>query len=329
MEQAKREPIAVRCTSVEDARRLGTSVYFPHRLRLLDEARPFDMGLKAVSFGPVTVGMLSYADPVHIETDDMETAYEVNVPLAGTVDSWSGPDRVMASARRAVVFRPYGRTTMQGFGEGKPLLGVKLERTALETQLSDLLRTPVQGPIELSSSLDLASGRGRGWWAVARSVVDLFAAFDDNSALLNNALVMRPLMQSLLTGLLFAVEHPFLDRVLEPPGPSVPAALRRAQAFIEEKAAEALTVTDVAAAVGLSVRALQVGFQQHLQATPMEYLRDVRLRRAHAELVAADPERTTVAEVAHRWGFAHLGRFAARHRATYGTSPSEDLGSAL
>lgn len=32
MGQLRREPVAARCTAVEDARRLGTSVYFPHHL---------------------------------------------------------------------------------------------------------------------------------------------------------------------------------------------------------------------------------------------------------------------------------------------------------
>jgi AraC-like DNA-binding protein len=33
----------------------------------------------------------------------------------------------------------------------------------------------------------------------------------------------------------------------------------------------------------------------------------------------------TVAAVAHRWGFAHLGRFAYAYRARFGVSPSETL----
>ncbi|MCR3721913.1 MULTISPECIES: AraC family transcriptional regulator [Prauserella salsuginis group] len=329
MEQSRLEPVAVRCTATDDAQRLGASVYFPHRLEVLGDSRPFDMRLKAVSYGPVTVGMLSYSDPVHIETDDMETAYEVNIPLAGSVECWSGSDQVVASPQRAVLFRPYGVTSMRGFGQEKPLLGVKVDRSALEAQLSDLVGSKVSGPISLSSALDLTAGRGREWWAVARSVTDLFSAVDDGAALLNNALVMRPLMQSLLTGLLFAAEHPHLAHVLEPPSAAVPAVVRCAQDFIEDHADEALTVSDIASQVGMSIRGLQVSFQRHLQTTPMEYLRDVRLRHAHAELITADPDRTTIAEIAYRWGFGHLGRFAAHHRATYGTTPSEALGSAL
>lgn len=43
----------------------------------------------------------------------------------------------------------------------------------------------------------------------------------------------------------------------------------------------------------------------------------------HEDLTGGDPARRhTVAEVAYRWGFAHLGRFAHDYRARYGESPS-------
>jgi len=75
----------------------------------------------------------------------------------------------------------------------------------------------------------------------------------------------------------------------------------------------------------VSVRSLQLGFRHHLGITPMAYLREVRLRRAHQMLLESDPSRITVASVACRWGFSNLGRFAAAHTARYQESPSETL----
>ena len=57
----------------------------------------------------------------------------------------------------------------------------------------------------------------------------------------------------------------------------------------------------------------------------MTYLQQVRLGRAHEALRAADPTRVTVSSIAHRWGFAHLGRFASAYRVKFGQSPSETL----
>ena len=72
----------------------------------------------------------------------------------------------------------------------------------------------------------------------------------------------------------------------------------------------------------MSVRSLQDGFAVHVGLPPMAYLRDVRLVNAHRDLVDGHGP---VANVAHRWGFLHLGRFAADYRRKYGQTPSQTL----
>lgn len=321
----RRGVLVARSTSVDEAHRLGTAVFHPHRLEVRDGSRRFGMRLRAVTSGPVTVGTLSYAAPVDVETDDMETAYEINLPLAGHITCRGGDERVVASPERAVVFRPFGRTSMTGIGRDE-LLGVKLDRAALEARLAGMTgRQVADSGIATAPVIDLTTGRGREWGELVRAVARIVQGSDDPRSPAGNELVMRPLMEGLLCGVLFAVEHPFTAQLGEPARPDTPASVRRAEEFVHDHAAEPLSVTDIAAATGLSVRGLQASFRQHLQQTPMEYLRDVRVRRAHDDLITADPHRTTVADVAHRWGFTHVGRFAARYRAVFGCTPSQTL----
>lgn len=113
---------------------------------------------------------------------------------------------------------------------------------------------------------------------------------------------------------------------LRGPGHVAPAVLRRAIAYIDAHADQALTVGDIARAVGVGVRALQHAFRQRHETTPLGYLQQVRLARAHCELSDAIPgDGKTVAAVAARWGFAKPGRFAAKYREIYGQSPSHTL----
>jgi transcriptional regulator GlxA family with amidase domain len=56
----------------------------------------------------------------------------------------------------------------------------------------------------------------------------------------------------------------------------------------------------------------------------MQYLRHLRLDRARADLLhLADVP--SVASVALRWGFGHLGRFSADYKERFGESPGESL----
>ncbi|MFD1530462.1 helix-turn-helix transcriptional regulator [Pseudonocardia aurantiaca] len=63
-------------------------------------------------------------------------------------------------------------------------------------------------------------------------------------------------------------------------------------------------------------------FARTLGTSPMAYLRDVRLDRIHAELLAAGPDAVAVGQVAARWGFLHAGRFSATYKRRFGRSPS-------
>jgi AraC-like DNA-binding protein len=104
-----------------------------------------------------------------------------------------------------------------------------------------------------------------------------------------------------------------------------PLLLRRAVDYIERNVTNDIALNDIAHAVHISPRAVQYMFRRHLDTTPLQYLRGLRLHGAHRELRAADRAQTTVTQVAAKWGFAHTGRFAVIYREAYGRSPHSTL----
>ncbi|MGE2723523.1 helix-turn-helix transcriptional regulator [Mycolicibacterium pulveris] len=100
-----------------------------------------------------------------------------------------------------------------------------------------------------------------------------------------------------------------------------PVLLRRALEFLEANVTNDIAIADIAQAVHVTPRAVQYMFRKHLETTPLQYLRRLRLHYARQELLAADGQRDTVTEIAARWGFAHTGRFAVLYRKSYGESP--------
>ncbi|AVV47756.1 hypothetical protein C6376_28075 [Streptomyces sp. P3] len=113
--------------------------------------------------------------------------------------------------------------------------------------------------------------------------------------------------------------------VLPPHGrPALSSAVRRAMAYCEDHAGDLVSVADMAAAARVSPRTLQDRFRTDLGTTPTAHLRRVRLDRVHQDLlrIADGSASGTVTDVAARWGFTHLGRFAAYYREAYGQVPS-------
>ena len=59
--------------------------------------------------------------------------------------------------------------------------------------------------------------------------------------------------------------------------------------------------------------------------SPTQYVLLRRLKEVREALRDADPGSANVAEVAHRFGFTELGRFAGTYRTTFGETPSATL----
>ncbi len=106
-----------------------------------------------------------------------------------------------------------------------------------------------------------------------------------------------------------------------------PALLRRAVDYLDRNADNDIALADVAEAIHVTPRAVQYMFRKHLDTTPLQYLRDLRLHRAHQDLLNGNRTNDTVTAIAARWGFMHSGRFAVLHRETYGQTPHTTLRS--
>jgi AraC-like DNA-binding protein len=311
-------PVRFRTADLDEARELLARYYYPVRM---DPVRPVDrlaLSFEAARIGPVTMGLFGYDEDLRISSHDLVTGYQVTLAVSGRMVSVHRNVAVTAEPGRAAVFQPDGGAMVDPLPSGCRLLAVKIERFALENQLAEVLDRPI-GPVALAASMDVSGGPGRSW---ARMAGVLAADALGSGGLLANPLVADRLVQSLVSGLLFAVDHPYREQLTRPERSWRPRPLRRAVDAMRADPAYPFDVDELARLAGVSVRALQAIFHRHTGLSPLAYLRELRLARAHDDLLLGG---TTVATVAHRWGFGHLGRFAAAYRDRYGVSPSDTL----
>lgn len=98
--------------------------------------------------------------------------------------------------------------------------------------------------------------------------------------------------------------------------------VRMAEAYMDAHKAGAITISDVARAVQISPRALQLAFKRHRRSPPLQFLFKQRLVAARDLLTSGNPA-ITVTDVALGVGFTHLGRFSVAYRMAFGEHPSE------
>lgn len=307
---------------MDEVREICTRLYYPSRLNPLQARAPIAFRVDTVRIGPLMVGTGTFGAEMSIATADLATSYHVQLPVSGHVEAEHRRNAVTSTPARAAVYQPVGRVDIRRWSADCRTYSVKIDRRALENHLEMLLGHPVATPLRLAPSLDVASGAGRTWAGLVRMVGD---EIGNRDGLVYEPLVTERLSHGMLTGLLLAVEHPYRDALVRPVPPCLPRSVGRAVDAMQANPDRAFTMAQLAEVAGASARSLQKGFRRHVGVAPMAYLRGLRLARAHEELRGAAGRQVTVADIAYRWGFPHLGRFAAEYRRKYGVCPSRTL----
>jgi AraC-like DNA-binding protein len=103
------------------------------------------------------------------------------------------------------------------------------------------------------------------------------------------------------------------------------AIIKRLHALEEAARERPLYLAEVCSALGVSQRSLHQICHEMLGIGPKRYLCLRRLHLARRELRNASPGEVTVTDVATKYGFWELGRFAVAYRSVFGESPSATL----
>ncbi|XVV16239.1 AraC family transcriptional regulator [Actinoplanes sp. CA-131856] len=281
---------------------------------------PFRLELDVSRVGALLTGSYSFTMPLTTAVESI-AGYQVTIATGGRAGVRHNHDDVGVDQHCAAVIGPGRDVTFRHGPDFRPV-AVIVDEEALHAELSAMLGRTVTHRIELPPALDITRGPAASWCRMVRLFRDECAA---KNSLLDHPLIAERLRYALVDGMLLCLPHNFRDDLDQPPPPTPPRAIRRVTDAVRERPERAFTVAELAAVGHVSVRSLQDGFRRHLGMTPMTYVREVRLGRAHEILRQASYGEVTVAAVAHRCGFAHLGRFSAEYRARYGESPSQTL----
>lgn len=271
--------------------------------------------------GPITLAQIGFGDGGWVHCGAGRTTYNVKLPQIGQVEVLHRGSSAVVGRGAAAVFVPEGEAALR-WRHGAQTVCVNIDRCAVDDALSDALGREVLSQIEFDTTISTTTDEARAWTDMLVMFVEQL--FHPHS-LLSHPLVTMPFVDCLVRGLLVAAEHPHraaLQRYVPDPAPH---AIRTIIDVIEAEPALPWTVSSLAARGCISVRAMQAGFQRYAGVSPMAYVRQVRLRHAHQDLLRSDPSVETVASVAFRWGFSHLSRFGELYKRRYCESPAVTL----
>ena len=296
---------------LDEARAFYSAGYNGSGFRAERTRVPFAYRYAATGPGPVSLRSASFLGSVR-GTVEPSGVYVVIWLTAGRASLDLGRDENRLAVGHPAMFpsgRPFGFETSEYRDALVHFDAGFLERAAAERHGTE------PGPLRFAPLAHAPAP----WWAAVRVLRDTLAGSPAPSPL------QRETASQIAAA---AVLQAFAHRIAPLPAssPSVSARrLRRAVEFVHANADLPLGVADIAEAAGLTVRGVQLAFQRAYAMTPRQYLRGVRLDRAHDELLAGEPQTLVVGDVAAHWGFVSGGRFAQHYARRFGELPSETL----
>ncbi|MEV1291965.1 AraC family transcriptional regulator [Pseudonocardia sp. NPDC049635] len=319
MESRATEPLAglpvLRTEDPDAAEQTVSRAYVPHRLRASGR---LDARLNLTSSPRLTFGYLAYGGDVELVVPPMVECYHLNLTVRGrTRVRQAGSLVVTAAAVSGVLLGPRHEANLEWSADAGQF-AVKIPVASLQAHLSSLLNEPVAPP-EFGLGVSLTSDVGRGMLGAASFLAVQFGAGDVAE------LVRDQLESYLLTQVLVATDHADTAR-LRGGATAGRCAVAGVLDYIESYPERALGIAELAVVADTSAAALQAAFEHELGMTAEQYVRGVRLARAHADLVRAGPD-DSVDAVAGRWGFGSTRRFRDEYRTRYGRGPDTTLGS--
>lgn len=309
-----------RATRFDIFRNSLNGVFYPARVEPRARGDVLDHSLlTAVRLTHLTLGFVRFGTETQVDPGALG-AYHVNVPLTGRVESVCGDQEFVARPGTAAVFTPKEHTRLPRWGADAGQLCIKIDRRSLESELEAMLGHPLDSWVRFDLGLDLTIGAGTSWLSVLQL---LLTELDNLQGLTHSSPGHREQLERLvISALLRAQPHDHHEALFESAPPARTRTVKRVLDAVEAAPDMAWTLGDMAALAGVSARRLQQGFAEQMRMSPMSYLRVVRLERVHRDLAAGAE---SVGEVAYRWGFAHLGRFAESYRRRFGEHPSDTL----
>jgi AraC-like DNA-binding protein len=306
--------------TLDEAAGLVRAAICPHRLHVLVPPRKSLAFLSSLDLGACGLASLQYGFDVDIDAGCIEDSYLVKWTLAGQGRVQCGEHAAITSPRSLVITDPSERTLIRMTPQCQHLT-VRVSRGALQAALAAKLKRAPRKALRFGLEIPMDSDFARAWCELVAHICLVSATAP---AAMASEDVRRQYSRTLMEIMLSAAPHSHSEALQERGSRAAAWHVGHARDYIHEHLAEDMSVSDIAARVGVTARTLQSGFRKTFNLTPAEYIRRTRVEALHRALLAADGS-AGVTDLMMNVGIVNFGRYAQYYREQMGVSPSATL----
>lgn len=306
--------------NVDETLRDVTNIFCPHQFELLGNAGSFSAQVNEAKFAHSALVYITYGTAVTIKTEQLGSCFLIQVPWQGRAEVAVKDQKTLVQPGIASVVSPNQAMNMR-WSNDCSFFTVRLDKQKVEQTLTQLLGHELQAPLIFDAKFDLNTYEGKSWMNAvnfARRQLELPLS----------PMVAAPLLQqiedTLCLMLLQLPHHNYRDKLRGGSDNVTPRSVKRARDYIHDNIHLDISLEQLAMVTGVVPSTLNKHFSHFIGQSPMKYVRGQKLLAVHEVLRSSDQD-VNVTDVAIKYGFNHLGRFAHYYKLRFGERPSDTL----
>lgn len=308
-------PRVYRTTSLREGVQIMGAEWSPHHIHVPhDDKLTLRLSIRSISKG-MSLSSLSYGTQVVVQPEERADVILLQMPRLGTGRVSHGEiDTAFDSAHYAVI--DVNRVSTVQYGPDIDMLVLRINMSTLRDYAERTLGFRPEQDFAFAPCIS----QGSDAWSAFSPVVAALDAMQRDPSAAFPVPTLQAIESMVLSTLLLTQPNAYRE-TLRSPDSTAPRHVRKAEEFIQANLNRALTTEEIAAHVGVSVRALFDGFHSFRQTSPSVYARHARLSKVRKDLV--DERHLSIAAIAHRHGFSHPGHFSDIYMRRYGETPRQ------
>jgi hypothetical protein len=236
-----RSPV-FRASDLECACEYLSGVFAPHRQTYATREHRLNLRHRRARLGAVELNALAYGGDVRIDARDWPNYYLLQFMLEGGCRVTQAQNSYDMAAGSIAVINPCRPFEKRWSPLGRQLM-LRIDRRLLDRELIAWTGREPRGPIEFDQARTFAFAEAATLTRVVRMLCDDLRG--DSSAF-DHPFVRDRFAATLASALLIGLPHNHIGAIEAAEKPIAPASVRRAERFLEENAANAVGLTDVA-----------------------------------------------------------------------------------
>ena len=305
--------------SIEEAEVELSRTLTPVNIMSVKDRNHFRLRMNGVNVGSTSLVFNRFGTNTKINTSDEDHVHFIFGNRMPSTFSWFGKSVTVSPQNAGMLVSPQQFQIERS--EGSEVLVLRTSLSDLLSHFEKLTARHHRGTLLFDHTIDLTNGPGAMLKQTIEYVVNKIG---NNDQVIKTPSLLKSFDHLLLTTLLF-LPHNKREKLFKSHEHQVePSHVKCAEEYMQAHLEESISIFDLLRICNCSRSVLFSAFSTARGYTPMEFLTEQRLHRAHEKLLNACLE-DSVTNIALDCGCNHFGRFSQLYRKRFGELPSETL----